>query len=484
MSRNSDTNTIVKGLWWKFLESCGVHGIQFALQIVLARILDPEHYGILSIMIIFTSLATVFVQNGFNMALIQNKDVKEEDYSSVFWVSILIAAVLYALIFWTSPLIATFYKMPDIVAPLRVLALMLFSGALNSVQIAKVRREMDFRKVFISNVGAVAIAGVGGIVVALMGGGLWALVVQTLLNSVATCAIMWFTVRLRLIFICNLKRVRVFLRFGWKLVVSSLLDTLYQDLRSLVIGKRYDGSTLGFYNRGKQFPQMIINTINGTVKSVMLPALAAEQDDRVRLKALMRRSITVSAYIVFPAMMGLAAVSTSLVSLLLTDKWLPCVPYMMIYCVSLSFYPIHSCNLQAINAVGRSDIFLKLEIIKKTIGIISLAIAVFCFASPIAIAMTGIFTTIISCFINAYPNKKLVNYSYFEQMKDLLPNFLLAIAMAILVFAINLLKLPDIAEILVQCIVGVVFYVGLSALLRLESFMFLFNFAKNKLKKR
>lgn len=216
-------NTLGSALFWKLFERFGVQGTQFVLQIVLARILDPEHYGVLSLMVIFTTLANVFIQTGFNTALVQNKDVTEEDYSSVFWVTLGIAGILYAVIFAAAPLIAGFYKMPDIVAPLRVLALMLLPGALNSVQLAKVNREMDFRKVFFSNLSGIILSGIAGIIIALMGGGLWALVAQTMLNVFVACIVMRFTSGLKLRFVINWHRIRVLFSFGWKLLVSSLL---------------------------------------------------------------------------------------------------------------------------------------------------------------------------------------------------------------------------------------------------------------------
>ncbi len=472
--------SLSKSLFWKLLERFGVQGTQFVLQIILARLLDPAHYGVLSIMLIFTTLANVFIQNGFNTALIQNKDVTEEDYSSVFWISLGVAGILYTVIFFCAPLIALFYDMPDLVTPMRVIALMLFPGSLNSVQLAKVSRELDFRKVFTSNIAAILISGIAGIIIAYRGGGLWALVAQSMLNVFIACIVMRLTVGLKIQFKCNIKRVKVLFSFGWKLLVSSLIETLYQDLRSLVIGKKYDDSTLGYYNRGKQFPNFIIGAVNGAVKSVMLPTMSSEQDNAVKIKSMMRNSMTVSSYIIFPMMAGLAGIATPLVSLLLTNKWLPCVPYLQIYCFSLAFYPVHSCNLQAINAMGRSDVFLKLEIIKKTYGILMLIAAVAFFDSPIAIATTGAVTTILSCFVNAAPNKKLVGYSYFEQMKDVLPSFLLSVIMFLGIYALNLLDLPSVLLISIQVISAVVFYVATSMIFRLKPFMIILNIVKKK----
>jgi len=469
-----------KALFWKLLERFGVQTGQFVLQIILARILSADHYGQLSLMIIFTTLANVFIQNGFNTALIQNKDVTEEDYSSVFWVSLLIAAVLYGILFATAPMIALFYKMPDLVAPFRVLCLMLFPGVLNSVQLAKTSRALNFKNVFYSNLGGIVISGIAGIIIAYMGGGLWALVVQTLLNVVAACFVMFFTVKWRPKLVCNLSRVKILFSYGWKLLVSSLLDTLYQDIRSLVIGVKYDSGTLGYYNRGKQFPQFVINSVNSSVQSVLLPAMSAEQDDRVKVKTLMRNSVMLSSYIIFPMMAGLAGVAAPLVEFALTEKWLPCVPYMQIYCFTLAFYPVHTSNLQAINAMGRSDIFLKLEIIKKSIGMAVLIAALVLFDSPIAIALTGAVTTFTSCFINAYPNKKLIGYSYFEQMRDILPSFFASVGMLVIVLLVGMLDMPAFLMLLVQIAVGVCVYLIISVIFKPAPFYMLLAFLKKK----
>ncbi len=473
---------VANSLTWKLLERFGVQGVQFVLQIILARLLDPAHYGVLSLMVIFTTLANVFIQTGFNTSLIQNKDTTEEDYSSVFWVSLGVAGVLYAALFFGAPLIAQFYNMPEIVTPFRVLALVLLPGAFNSVQIAKVSRELDFKQIFKSNIGAIVLSGIVGIMLAYMGAGIWALVAQYLLNIIFAAIVMWFSVKWRPRFVCNLNRVKILFKFGWKLLVSGLIDTLYQDLRSLVIGKKYSESTLGFYNRGKQFPQFIVNAINGAVQSVMLPVMSQKQDEKGSVKEITRRSISISSYIMFPMMAGLAGVATPLVSLLLTDKWLPCVPYMQIYCFTLAFYPVHSCNLQAINAMGRSDIFLKLEIIKKSYGITALIIAVVCFDSPIAIAMTGVFTAGIGFLVNASPNKKLIGYSYFEQIKDILPSLLAALVMFVAVLAVGKLALNNILILIIQVVVGATVYVAISAIFKLKPFLMCLEILK-KIKK-
>lgn len=474
-------NKMSKSVMWKLLERFGVLGVQFLLQIILARLLSPEHYGALSIMVIFTTLANVFVQNGFNTALIQNKDVSEKDYSSVFWISLGIAGGLYAVIYFIAPAIALFYDMPDIMTPLRVLALMLFPGALNSVQYAKISREMDFKKVFYSNIGGVIISGIIGIIIAYLGGGLWALVAQTLLNVLVSCLVMFFTAKLKIYFTCDIGRVKVLFSYGWKLLVSSLLDTLYADLNSLVIGKKYNTDTLGYYSRGKQFPQFICNAVNGALQSVLLPAMAAEQDDKNKVKDMMKMSMMLSVYILFPVMAGLAAVAPAVVNLLLGEKWLLCVPYLQVYCFVFAFYPVHSCNLQAINSIGRSDIFLKLEVIKKSYNIIVLIIVVYCFDSPLAIAMSGIITTWIGWYVNSFPNKKLIKYSYLEQIIDVIPSIIMAGIMFICVGMVGKLVLGEvIVTLMFQIIVGVITYLLLSIIIKPIPYRLLVNWVKKE----
>lgn len=477
-------NSIKAGMFWKFLERFGVSGIQFILQIILARLLSPEHYGALSIMIIFTNLANVFVQTGFNTSLIQKKNLREEDYSSVLWVSLGIAIGLYIIIFIASPWVAAFYDMPDIIWPMRLLAAMLIPGALNSVQLAKVSRELDFKKVFYSNIGAVIIAGIIGIIMAYAGMGLWALVAQYLLNAIIICFIMKVTVKLKIYFHCDFQRVKELFSFGWKLLVSSLIDTFYNELHSLVVGKKYDSGMLGYYNRGKQFPQFIAGAVNSTVQSVMLPAMSANQDDAAKVKWMVRNSITLSAYIMFPVMLGLAAVAEPVVRVLLTDKWIMCVPFMQIYCFTFAFYPIHSCNLQAINAIGRSDIFLKLEIIKKVYGLAFLILAVVLFDTPIAIALTGLITTGIGWFVNARPNKKLLGYAFHEQFKDILPSMVMSISMFIVVYLVGMLSINDILLLIIQILIGILFYLLLSLIFKPLPYKYLAAYVRKLLRKK
>lgn len=466
------------------MERCGYQGVSFVVQIILARLLDPTDYGVLTLLTIFISISQVFVQSGLNTALIQRKDVTEKDYSSVFYVSLSIAVALYIILFFASPFIAAFYDMPALKDVLRVLALILIPGAFNSIQNAKIAKEMQFKKLMYCTLIAVIISGVVGISMAYLGYGVWALVGQQLSNQISICLIMMFVVKWRPKLTFELHRIRLLFGFGWKLLCSSLLDTIYRELQSLVIGKKYDSGTLGYYNRGKQFPDVIVNNINGAIQSVMLPALSERQDDKVSMKSMMRRSIVTSSFLIFPLMVGLAVTAEPLISLILTDKWLPCVPYLQVYCFIYAFWPIHTANLQALNAQGRSGIFLRLEMIKKFYGLITLMITVFCFQSPLAIALGSAVTTLLSCFVNASPNKKLLNYSYLEQMKDILPNGGIALLMGTIVYCVTFLQLSNWLTLLIQIVLGITVYIGLAELFKLECYIYLKNMIFSKLKKR
>jgi len=453
------------------MERGGTQGIQFIVQIVLARLLLPEDFGLIAIVTIFILLANVFVQSGFNTAPIQKKDADDEDFSSVFYLSLFVAGLLYVVLFLTSPFISVFYRSPQLILILRVLSVTLFFGAFNSIQNAYVARNMMFKKLFFSSLGAIIISGTVGIATAYLGWGVWALVAQQLTNQLAVTLILWFTVKWRPKLLFSIEKVKVLFSFGWKLLASSLINTLYMEIRSLIIGKIYIPAMLGFYDRGQQIPKVIVSNIDGAIQSVMLPALASQQDDKKRVKAMMRRAIMTSSFIMFPMMVGLAVVAEPVVKIILTDKWLPAVPFLQIFCASYSLWPIHTANLQAINALGRSDIFLKLEIIKKVIGIIILGVSI-----PFgiyAIAWGVLISGVISTFINAYPNLKLLNYSYIEQWKDIMPSLGISLVMGAVVYTLNFLNIAVWQILMLQVFVGVVIYIGLAKVFKVESFGYL-----------
>lgn len=478
--------SVISSLLWKFLERSGTQGVQFVVSIVLARLLAPADFGLIALVTVFIGLSTVFVQTGFNTSLIQKKNADNLDFSTVFYSSLGIAAFLYGVLFICAPLIAEFFNGQSKLIPvIRVLGVILLSGAVNSVQEAYVARNMMFKKLFYRSVGAIIPSGIFGVTLAYLGYGIWALVGQQLMNSFLVCLIMWFTVKWRPQLIFSFTRFKTLFSFGWKLMCSSLLDTGYRSLRNLVIGKMFTPTDLGYFNRGDQFPLIIITNIVVSIQSVLLPSLSSVQDDRVRLKSLARRSMKTSSFVIFPMMAGLAAIAKPLVLVILGEKWLPAVPFIQICCFSYAFWPIHTTNLTAINAIGRSDIFLKIEIIKKVYGIGVLIFAIWLFRSPIGIAMSAAITAPIGSFVNAYPNKKLLNYGFAEQVKDVLPSFILSIAMGGSVYALSCIDFTlPILQLIVLVIAGGCIYLGFARLLKLECLEYIMNTIKERRKNR
>lgn len=478
MSDNKEINKkiIISSLMWKFLERGGVQGVQFVLSIILARLVSPSDYGIVAILLVFIQIANVFIQSGFNTALIQKKNSDDVDFSSIFYLSLVIAAILYVILYFTSPFISIFYKQEDLTIFLRIISLTLFFGAVNSVQNAYVSKTMQFKRYFVSSMGAVTGSGILGIVFAYKGFGVWALVIQQISKDVLTCFILWFTVKWRPKFVFSFERVKSLFGFGWKLLCSGILDTIFRNIYNLIVGRIYNSEILGVFNRGHQFPQVIATNLDGSIQSVMLPAISNKNDNIEEVKRMTRRSISMSAYLLMPCMFGMAAVAESLVKLLLTDKWLPCVPFLQLACFSYAIYPIHTANLTGINALGRSDIFLKLEIIKKTITVINILVTL-----PFgiyAMAIGQVVAAVISSFINAFPNKKLMNYSYFEQLKDLLPSFIVSIFMAVCVWSLKFISLPSSILLLLQISLGFILYIIFSKVFKLETFYYLINTVK------
>ena len=482
MSENR-SGKAASSLLFKLMESFGMQGIAFVVGLVLARRLDAADYGVLGMLMVFIAFSQVFVQSGLNTALIQKKDADDEDFSSVFWFSLAVAVVLYLLLFAFAPLLAALMKRPDLAPALRVLSLILIPGALVSIQGAAVARQMLFRKMMLCSLLATELSGGVGIAMAYAGMGYWALVAQQMTNQVTLAILLLIFVPWKPALHFSWQRVTGLLRFGWKLLVSSILDTGYMNLRSLVIGLKYNDAALGNFTRGKQFPELVMNAVNGSIQSVMLPVLSEEQDDIPRMKQMMRRSVKGSSFLVLPLMAGLAAVAAPMVTLLIGDKWLPCVPFLQICCIDFAFYPIHTANLQAINAMGRSDVFLKLELIKKSYGVAILLIALFCFNTPLAIAWGAAISTVLSAFVNASPNRKLLGYGYLEQMKDILPSILCSLIMFAIVWAMNALTLPPILLLPLQVLTGIVIYGGLALLTRNDSLPYLWDMAKKVLKK-
>lgn len=481
-SENKDLKTkTMSGMIWRFAERCGAQGVSFIVSIVLARLLSPDDYGLIALVTVFITISQVFVDSGLGNALVQKKDADNLDFSSVFYFNILVCFVIYAVIWAVSPLIAYFYDSSELTAVLRVLGLTIIISSLKNVQQAYVSKKMMFKRFFFATLGGTLIAAAIGIAMAYLGFGVWALVAQQLMNLMVDTAILWVTVKWRPILQFSLSRLKGLFSYGWKLLLSSLVDTVYSDIRQLIIGKMYSSSDLAYYNRGRQIPNMVVGNINSSIDSVLLPAMASVQDTAGSVKAMTRRAIKTSSYIMWPMMAGLAVITEPLTRLLLTEKWIESIPYAQIFCLTFAFQPIHTANLNAIKAMGRSDLFLKLEIIKKTIGLVLLLIAMR--YGVFAIAFSSFIYNFIAQILNSSPNRKLLDYRYIEQMKDILPYIGLAAVMAAAIYPVAMTGMPDILVIALQVFLGAVVYVGGSVLFKIDSFQYVMDMVKKMMKK-
>lgn len=464
-------NTTIKNFIWRFAERCGAQLVTFIVSIVLARLLAPEDYGTIALVTVFTTILQVFVDSGLGTALIQKKDADDLDFSSVFYFNFFVCIVLYIGMFLAAPIIAGFYGDSSLIPIIRVISLTIVISGVKGIQQSYVSRNMLFKRFFFATLGGTIFSAFLGIGLAYAGFGVWAIVAQQLSNTAIDTLILWITVKWHPKKMFSWNRLKGLLSFGWKLLVSSLLDTVYNNLRNLIIGKFYSSADLAYYNQGDKFPKIIVTNINSSIDSVLLPTLANEQEHIDRVKSMTRRAIKTSTFIMAPLMMGLAFCATSIVKIVLTDKWLPCVPYLQIFCVTYMFWPIHTANLNAINAMGRSDYFLKLEIAKKAIGLI-LLLSTMRFGVMV-MAYSLLISSITSQIINSWPNKKLLGYGYFEQLRDILPSVLIALFMGGCVNLVKLLGFSDFLMILVQVPLGAFIYVGLSALFHLEAYVYL-----------
>lgn len=478
----SNNKPVITNFFWRFAERCGAQFIQFIVSIALARVLAPKAFGTIALVVVLTQILQVFVDSGLGNALIQKKDADDLDFSSVFYFNLVWCLVLYAITFFCAPFIADFYNDASLTEIVRVLCLMVIVSGLKNVQQAYVSRTMQFKKFFWATLGGTLFSAVAGITIALLGGGVWALVVQKLSNLCIDTTVLWFTVKWRPKKMFSFKRLKGLFSYGWKLLVSSLIDTVYNNMRQLIIGKIYTKSDLAFYNQGNQIPNLIVNNINISIDSVLLPTMSKEQDDRTRVKYMTRRSIKTSTYLMAPLMMGLAFCADTIVSLVLTDKWLPCVPFLRIFCITYMFYPIHTANLNAIKALGRSDVYLILEILKKVVGFVIMISTIW--FGVLIMAYSLLFTSVVSQIINSWPNKKLLGYSYLDQLKDILPSIGLAVFMGISIYCVGFISIPVILKLFLQLLLGALIYIAGSKIFKLESFEYLFGITKSFLSKK
>lgn len=468
---------IFSNFTWRFAERCSAQAVKLIVELILARLLLINDYGTVALVTVIISILNVFVDSGLGNALIQKKDADDIDFSSVFYFNVVWCFALYLFLFAFAPVISKFYSRPELTAIVRVLGVTILISGLKNVQQAFVSRNMLFKRFFFATLGGTLGAAVIGIMMAYLGFGVWALVVQQLFNAGIDTLILWITVRWRPKKVFSYKRLKLLLTYGWKLLASGLLEALYVNVRSLVIGKIYTPLDLALYNQGDKLPNVIVGNINNSIDSVLLPVMSNEQEHVSRVKEMTRRAIKTSTYIMAPLMVGLAIIAENFVSLVLTEKWLPCVFFLRIFCITYMFQPIHTANLNAIKALGRSDLFLKLEIWKKMVGIIFLVSTMW--ISIEAMAYSCLANSVIAQIINSWPNRKLLNYNYIDQIKDILPGILLAVFMGVCIYPISLLHFHRTIVLIIQVIIGAAFYVIGSIILKLDSFQYLLGIVKN-----
>lgn len=476
----SNEKGLLNNFVWKFAERISAQLISTVISIVLARLLAPSDYGVTSMVMIFITLANVFVSDGFGNALIQKKNATPLDFFSVLYFNIAFSCVLYLILFCSAPIIASFYgEEYEILIPvLRVLGLRIILTAVNSVQEAYISKKMMFRIFFVSTIFGTAISAIVGLVMAYMGYGVWALVAQYLINTTMSTLVLIIVLKKKPIFIFSFNCLRELFPFGARILGRGLLITGFEEARALIIGKVYSSSDLAFYDKAKNFPVLVVGNINSSIGAVLFPKMANEQDHIERLKETTRNSIRFSSFIIFPALLGLAAVAEPFIRVLLTEKWLPCVPLMQLLCFVYLFQPIHTANLQAIKAIGRSDIYLKLEVLKKVIELITLLCVMWVSVEAITIGMAACATSFT--FVNAFPNIKLLGYSFKEQMSDILPNLTMSLIMAVFVLCIGSLPINDLNKLIFQVILGGIAYIIMALITKNTQFKFIVDLIINK----
>lgn len=471
------------GFVYRFAERALAKGISFVLQLFLARLLLPEEYGLVALVTVVITICDVFVTYGFGNSLIVNKDSDQLDFSTCFYFCVALAIALYTGLYFASPMIASFYHNELLTPVLRVMGLRIPLAAVNSVQHAYVSKHLRFKKFFYATLIGTVISGVVAVIMAYMGYGVWALVEQYLGNAFIDTLCLWIIVGWRPTWEFSFTRLKAIYDYGWKILVMGLIDTVYSRLRSLVIGRRYSSSDLAYYNRGYSFPSFGMRLIEPTVNSVLFPTLAKCNDNPEQMRHITRRVLQVSTYIISPIMVGLIVTARPLVVFLLTEKWLPCVVYLQIGCTANLFRCQQFINTCVTKASGEAALLLKMDILKKSIGLVLLLVSIPFGVVWIAWSQVGMY--FISMMINIAPNRRIIGYGYWSQIKDVGENMIPALLMGALVYPISFLPLPDVLVLALQLLACAVVYIGISILTRNESFHFALRyFRKNYLGKK
>lgn len=452
---------------WKFLEKSCVQLTTFIVTIILAKILTPKEFGTIAIIMIFINLANVIVDGGLTAALIQKKNADNIDFSTIFYSSVVLSIVLYAVLYLISPYIANFYNNNDLISVIRFLSVMIVPCAINSVQKAYVSRFLLFRKMFICSLIAIFISGIIGIIMAIRGYGIWSLTFQVVINQILTTFLMFVFIKWKPILIFSFDRFRFLFDFGWKIFLTNFIIAIYEDIRGLLIGKLYQPSTLAYFDRGKQFPSLIMGNINSSIQTVLFPVFSYAQDEKEKLKSMIKKSTQISSFFVFPLLCFLITSAIPLVKVLLNESWLPCVPFIRIFSIALILMPIQSSNMIAIKSMGYSNITLKIEIIKKIIEFIILIISFM--LNVYAIAWGVAVYNFISLFINCYPISKILGYKIKQQIRDISSILIISIFANLISYLLIFLNLSPVILLLLQFIVSGAIYLTVAYIFNIEA---------------
>jgi teichuronic acid exporter len=456
----------INGVFWTLTERFGNQGIQFAIGLILARILLPSDYGLLGMILIFISVAQVFVEGGFSSALIRKKDPTESDYSTVFWFNLSVATICYISIYFSSPLIADFFNEPVLVPICRVVGLNIVISAFSVVQKTLLTKKLDFRTQAIINLSSILVSGCVGVACAFNGYGVWSLVIQNIFKNSLISLAMWLFNRWRPLLVFSKVSFNELFSFGSNLLFSSLINTMSENLYSIVIGKFYNPASLGFYTRADQFQKLPVSSIYGAIGTVSFPVLASLQNDQEKLRSGYRSMIRLIAFVLFPIMGILAVISKPMISVVLTEKWLPSVPILQMLCIVGALYPIHAINLDILKVKGRTDIFFKLEVIKQILNVLSIVI---CLPWGINGLVWGLVILNLVCyFLNSYNSKVLIGYSTLNQIRDILPFAVITVFSITVLYFVGWLIKNQIAQMITFPILGVSIYLFTCFLFRFE----------------
>lgn len=454
----------VSGVLWSSVERFSVQGVQFLIMIIMARILLPSDYGMIGMLAIFIAISQSLIDSGFSNALIRKTDRSDVDYSTVFYFNIGIGLLLYLILFLASPYIARFYDTPELTNLTKVVALSLFINSLTVVQRAILTIRIDFKTQAKASLGAAVISGVVGIIMAYRGYGVWSLAVQTVLNGLINAVLLWVMSGWMPLKVFSYQSFKNLFSFGSKLLLSGLLDVTYKNIYTIVIGKKFASADLGYYTRADQFAQFPSSNLTGIMQRVTFPVLSGIQDEEVRLATAYRKFLRLSVYVVFPLMIGLSTLAYPLINYLLTEKWNFAALLLQILCLSYMWYPVHAINLNLLQVKGRSDLFLKLEIIKKIIGV-----CVLCVTIPmglVAMCCGSIFTSLLALFVNTYYTGKLIHIGFLKQMRDILPSLVYSLSMGGVVWICIHFISGELQQLIAGIILGVLYYFTISYLTR------------------